>query len=655
MKKSIASKRGSVYVILLSALATGDKYGYEICKEIEEKSHGTYILKQPSLYSGLKRLEAQKYITSYWKDSDLGGRRHYYKLTDLGKQRFENSNFSWDDEETEVLDNMFEKSELETEIESVKNEVKNLQEENEKTEVESKTIQEILNQTENLVKTEDESISNKSEENDLFSIFNTSYSTEKNEDDFKEEIVVEENLDEESFEEDSSELSNDTENNTEKETKPFENLEKDNLECAEQDLFSVFKTTLSQKEEVVENSEIYEEKPEEIIEEVVEETESLESKDELEDFETKNQTYNFQEELNNLSTVYDEEIKEESFDNTIKDSGIDKNLEIKTSEITEENNEEKDTSSLLNFSFNENENTTDFTDILNNFRTEPEKKVEEFEKSATDVEIFRQNLTGNNFNNFTTFEDTNNSFTYSPVQENSNLNLSSFGFNFEEDNSQNKIEEKHENTYTFSTNSIITEGLNSFENRTENSNYNVADNNICEAINSSLNTSYENTFEQKQNETSISNLTNSSYANDELNLKDIFGDIIKEDKVEEIFDKTSIVEEIKQENEEIKQEIKKEFFKDSYGILSDVAEDNEISHSKVNEYKNSRDINQTLRLDPNFIEQVNQNNKKQEVFEREIIETKTEQSPVNSGFSGIPFDRKYRQQTDLQLHDYNVR
>ena len=42
MKKSIGSGRGSVYNIILKALQTGDKYGYEICKEVENKSKGSY-------------------------------------------------------------------------------------------------------------------------------------------------------------------------------------------------------------------------------------------------------------------------------------------------------------------------------------------------------------------------------------------------------------------------------------------------------------------------------------------------------------------------------------------------------------------------------------------------------------------------------------
>ena len=55
-KKKIAS-RGSVNDTILKTLVGGDKYGYEIIKEVEEYSDGKIILKQPSLYSSLTRFE----------------------------------------------------------------------------------------------------------------------------------------------------------------------------------------------------------------------------------------------------------------------------------------------------------------------------------------------------------------------------------------------------------------------------------------------------------------------------------------------------------------------------------------------------------------------------------------------------------------------
>lgn len=58
--------RGHINTIILRTLYDGDKYGYEIINEIEEKSKGQYSLKQPTLYSALKRLESQDFVTSYW-------------------------------------------------------------------------------------------------------------------------------------------------------------------------------------------------------------------------------------------------------------------------------------------------------------------------------------------------------------------------------------------------------------------------------------------------------------------------------------------------------------------------------------------------------------------------------------------------------------
>jgi len=82
-KKRIAS-RGSVNSTILKTLINGDKYGYEIIKEVEEYSDGRIVLKQPSLYSSLSRFEEKGIVTSYWGDSDIGGRRHYYHLTEKG-------------------------------------------------------------------------------------------------------------------------------------------------------------------------------------------------------------------------------------------------------------------------------------------------------------------------------------------------------------------------------------------------------------------------------------------------------------------------------------------------------------------------------------------------------------------------------------------
>lgn len=78
--------RGQLSNIILSILTDTDMYGYEIIETIKEKTNGVLIVKQPSLYSCLRRMEEQNLISSYWRDSDIGGRRHYYSITGYGKK-----------------------------------------------------------------------------------------------------------------------------------------------------------------------------------------------------------------------------------------------------------------------------------------------------------------------------------------------------------------------------------------------------------------------------------------------------------------------------------------------------------------------------------------------------------------------------------------
>ena len=78
-------KTADLIPFILLELNESDKYGFELTKNIETKSNGQIIIKQPTLYTLLKKLEKSKFITSYWLDSDIGGKRHYYKITDNGK------------------------------------------------------------------------------------------------------------------------------------------------------------------------------------------------------------------------------------------------------------------------------------------------------------------------------------------------------------------------------------------------------------------------------------------------------------------------------------------------------------------------------------------------------------------------------------------
>ena len=87
--------RGHTDTVVLSVLLKGDNYGYEIHKTILEKLGGEYELKEATLYSSYKRLEAGGYIASYWGDETLGSRRKYYSITENGKELYRQNKNDW--------------------------------------------------------------------------------------------------------------------------------------------------------------------------------------------------------------------------------------------------------------------------------------------------------------------------------------------------------------------------------------------------------------------------------------------------------------------------------------------------------------------------------------------------------------------------------
>ncbi len=97
--------RGHIDTIILKALYEGDRYGFDIIKEVEQKSGGQYVIKQPTLYSSLKRLEVQGFIKSYWGTKSIGGRRKYFTLTDMGRELFTQNLQNWEYSRT-VIDKL---------------------------------------------------------------------------------------------------------------------------------------------------------------------------------------------------------------------------------------------------------------------------------------------------------------------------------------------------------------------------------------------------------------------------------------------------------------------------------------------------------------------------------------------------------------------
>lgn len=81
------NSNGQVSYLVLDSLSEGSKYGLEIIEYISKKTGGSYVLKKPTLYSCLTRMEKKGLVSSsYWGESELGGKRHYYTITSAGKE-----------------------------------------------------------------------------------------------------------------------------------------------------------------------------------------------------------------------------------------------------------------------------------------------------------------------------------------------------------------------------------------------------------------------------------------------------------------------------------------------------------------------------------------------------------------------------------------
>lgn len=87
--------RGYNDALILSVLAKGDSYGYDISKKIRETSQGIYVIKETTLYSAFTRLEKQGYIHSYPGEVTHGKKRTYYQITAEGKFYIKEKKNEW--------------------------------------------------------------------------------------------------------------------------------------------------------------------------------------------------------------------------------------------------------------------------------------------------------------------------------------------------------------------------------------------------------------------------------------------------------------------------------------------------------------------------------------------------------------------------------
>jgi transcriptional regulator len=89
-------KRGSTEVLILALLDERQRHGYDISRQIEQRSGGTISFHTASLYPTLYRLEDKGLIEGRWVERAGQRRRRYYRLTPAGRKALGEQRSVWE-------------------------------------------------------------------------------------------------------------------------------------------------------------------------------------------------------------------------------------------------------------------------------------------------------------------------------------------------------------------------------------------------------------------------------------------------------------------------------------------------------------------------------------------------------------------------------
>ncbi len=87
--------QGTLDLLILKALGTGDLHGLGISRRIEQITQWTFLVKPGSLFPALHRMEEAGWLRSFWGDSENMRRAKFYRLTKAGKGQIEVETEQW--------------------------------------------------------------------------------------------------------------------------------------------------------------------------------------------------------------------------------------------------------------------------------------------------------------------------------------------------------------------------------------------------------------------------------------------------------------------------------------------------------------------------------------------------------------------------------
>jgi PadR family transcriptional regulator, regulatory protein PadR len=87
--------QGTLDLLILRALGTGELHGLGISRRIEQITEGTFQVKPGSLFPALHRMEEAGWLSSFWGESENNRRAKFYRLTKAGRGQLQVETEQW--------------------------------------------------------------------------------------------------------------------------------------------------------------------------------------------------------------------------------------------------------------------------------------------------------------------------------------------------------------------------------------------------------------------------------------------------------------------------------------------------------------------------------------------------------------------------------
>jgi PadR family transcriptional regulator PadR len=87
--------QGTLDLLILKALSTGELHGLGVSRRVEQLTGGTFSVQPGSLFPALHRLEEAGWLKAKWELSENNRRAKFYALTAAGRKQLGEETALW--------------------------------------------------------------------------------------------------------------------------------------------------------------------------------------------------------------------------------------------------------------------------------------------------------------------------------------------------------------------------------------------------------------------------------------------------------------------------------------------------------------------------------------------------------------------------------